>query len=164
MMQITLELKPNAAVLGETERHECICGTKLSLVCGSSAEPSCKVLCWGWAEESKPRAGSLERRRGGPRGSSVIIEEKRKAKGRTRENMCWNLRETRVKETGVDKQINWWRGKKKNLIILIFKNKRVDGKGGASPPFRQDWRKGKVRRKVNLKNGKERKTSRKMRK
>lgn len=39
-------------------------------------------------------------------------------------------------------------------MILIFKNKRVDEKGGASPPFRENTGKGKVRRRVSMKNGK----------
>lgn len=58
-----------------------------------------------------------------------------------------------MKETGVDKQINN-EGKKQSVTILTFENKRVDEKGGASPPLRQDTGKGKVRRKVNMKNGK----------
>lgn len=39
-------------------------------------------------------------------------------------------------------------------MILIFKNKRVDEKGGASPPFRENTGKRKVRRRVSMKNGK----------
>lgn len=39
-------------------------------------------------------------------------------------------------------------------MILIFKNKRVGEKGGPSPPFRWNTGKGKVRRKVSMKNGK----------
>lgn len=47
------------------------------------------------------------------------------------------------------------RGKNnQSVMILIFKNKRVDEKGGATPPFRENTGKGKVRRKVSMKNGK----------
>lgn len=38
-MQITLALKPNAAALGETERHECFCSTTAA---AEAAQPSCK--------------------------------------------------------------------------------------------------------------------------
>lgn len=84
-MQITLLLKANATVPGEAERHESVSGTAAA---AGAAQPSCTVLCWGWAGGSKPRAGSLERRREGTRGSGIITEEKRKANSRTRENAC----------------------------------------------------------------------------
>lgn len=64
-MQITLALKRSATVPGETERHKSVSGTATA---AGAAQPSCKVLCWGWAGGSKPRAGSLEGRRGGDQG------------------------------------------------------------------------------------------------
>lgn len=67
-MQITLMLKP-----GEVERHDSVSGAATA---AGAAQPSCKVLCWGRAGGSKPRAGSLERRRGGTKGSGIITEEK----------------------------------------------------------------------------------------
>lgn len=70
---------------GETERHESVSGTATA---AGAAQPSCKVLCWGWAGEASLRLAAWKGEEGGTRGSGIITEEKRKAKGRTRENAC----------------------------------------------------------------------------
>lgn len=134
MMQITLELKPNAAVLGETERHECICGTKLSLICGSSCWAKLQSPLLGLGRRKQAQGWQLGKEEGGAQGIQRNNRGETKSKRQSKRKYV-------LKSEGNQSERNRCGQADKlmmagEVIILIFKNKRVGGKGGASPPFR----------------------------